>query len=57
MAAHQTTCGKDLKFDTQIDNLNPLAPPTAQTFTYVYANNNFWTVKLEAKLIFPLKVR
>ncbi len=54
MAAHQTTCGKDLKFDTQIDNLNPLAPPTAQTCTYVYANN-FWTVKLEAKLFVSSK--
>lgn len=52
MAAHRTACGKVVKFGTQIEdslninhtkfevsNSNPLAPPTAQIGTHVYANN------------------
>ena len=52
MAAHRTVCRKMMKFGTHIEdspiidhtnfgvsNSTPLAPPTVQTYTYIYANN------------------
>ena len=64
MAAHRTACGKVMKFGTLIEEgltyqhskfgvskSLPLAPPSVQSCTHVYANN-FWTRWARNKIIF-----